>query len=253
MTIYVDLLFLFNWWVDFFLLIVVKLILKRITKVIRIVIASFIGSLSIIFLFLDINNLGLLIIKFILGLLMCIIAYKFKSISYTINNLIYLLMSGVILGGAINLIKPNLETNKFLYFLIVSLITPVILLEFVRQNKNLKKNYSFYYQVKLIFKNLKEINLSAFLDTGNKLIDPITNKPIILVEKKCLKGVYNIRSPMYVPLKTVNKNSLIECFKPECIIINNKKYNNYLVGACENNLFDDGINCLLNNKLMEDL
>ena len=253
MTIYLDLLFLFNWWIDFFLLIVVKLTLKRMTKIIRIIIASFVGALSIIFLFLNISYLGFLIIKILLGVLMCIIAFKYKSLSYTINNLIYLLMSGIILGGAINLIKVNLETNKFLYFLIVTLITPIILLGYVKQNKKLKKNYSFYYQVKLIFKNLKEINLSAFLDTGNKLTDPVTNKPIILVEKKCLKGVYNIRSPMYVPIKTVNKSSLIECFKPEHIIINNKKYNNYLVGACDNNLFNDGINCLLNNKLVEEL
>ena len=253
MTIYLDLLFLFNWWIDFFLLIVVKLTLKRIAKIIRIIFASLIGALSIIFLFLNISYLILLIIKLLLGILMCIIAFKFKSISYTTNNLIYLLMSGVILGGAINLVKPNLETNKYLYFLIVTIITPIILLGFVKQNKKMKKHYSFYYQVKLIFKNLKEINLSGFLDTGNKLVDPITNKPIILVEKKCLKGVYNIRSPMYVPIKTVNKSSLIECFKPEYIIINKKKYNNYLIGACENNLFNDGINCLLNNKLVEEL
>ena len=183
MTIYLDLLFLFNWWIDFFLLIVVKLTLKRMTKIIKIIVASFIGALSIIFLFLNINYINLLITKLLLGIIMCIIAFNFKSISYTINNLIYLIMSGIILGGAINLIKPYLDHNNFLYFLFVIFITPFVLFGFVNQNKKFKKNYSLYYQVKIIFTNLKEINLSAFLDTGNKLIDPITNKPIILVEK----------------------------------------------------------------------
>lgn len=253
MTIYLDLIFLFNWWIDFFLLITVKLTLKRVTKVIRIIIASLVGAISIIFLFININYVILFVLKIILGLLMCIIAFKFKSFSYTFNNLIYLLMSGIILGGAINIMKPYLEHNKIFYFIFVILVTPFILIGYVKQNKKLKKGYSLYYQVKILFKNLKIIQLSAFLDTGNKLIDPVTNKPIILVEKKYLKGIYRIRSPMYVPVKTVNKKSMIECFKPEWVVINEKKYNNYLVGACENNIFSDGINCLLNNKLVEDL
>lgn len=253
MTIYIDLLFLFNWWIDFFLLLVVKLTLKRITKITRIIIASMIGALSIIFLCFNINYIILFFLKIILGFIMCIIAFKFKSLTYTLNNLIYLFMAGVILGGTINLIKPYIVYNKFLYFLGLIIITPIILIGFVKQNKKLKKNYSLYYQVKIIFKSLKQISLNGFLDTGNKLIDPITNKPIILVEKKCLKGVYNIRSPMYIPIKTVNKTSLIECFKPEYIIINEKYYNNYLIGVCEDNLFNDGINCLLNNKLVEEL
>lgn len=253
MKIYLDLLFLLNWWIDFFLLMIVKLTLKRVTKIRRIFLGSLVGALSIIFLFFNLNYFWLFFLKFFLGLIMCLISFKYRNFSYTLNNLIYLLMSGVILGGIINLIKPYLESKKVLYFIMIIVITPIFLISFIKQNRTLKRKYSFYYQVQLRFKNLKSINLSAFLDTGNKLIDPITNKPIILVEKKCLKGVYKIRSPMFVPVITINKKSLVECFKPDYIIINNRKYYNYLIGACENNLFSDGINCLLNNKLVEDL
>ena len=68
-----------------------------------------------------------------------------------------------------------------------------------------------------------------------------------------MKGIIHNRSPMYVPVKTVNKNSLIKCYKPEELIINNQKFNNYLIGIVKDKINIDGVNCLLNYKMMEEL
>ena len=63
----------------------------------------------------------------------------------------------------------------------------------MKEAKKLKLNYSKYYKINIIFDD-STLNLTAFLDTGNKLTDPITNKPIILVEKDLiiLKNPNNI-------------------------------------------------------------
>ena len=104
-----------------------------------------------------------------------------------------------------------------------------------------------------MFKNNKSVILNSFLDTGNKLKDPITKKGIILINKEVIKGKYNIRSPMYVPFNTLNNHGLLKCFKPKYIIIDNKIYDNYLIGLSDNKINIDGVDCLLNYKLMEEL
>ena len=58
-----------------------------------------------------------------------------------------------------------------------------------------------------------------------------------------------ILSFIYVPIKTVNKSSLLECFKVKEIYINNRLINNVLVGTIDSKLYLDNIDCLLNNKL----
>ena len=110
-----------------------------------------------------------------------------------------------------------------------------------------------YYKITIFFDSNSKISLPAFLDTGNKLKDPITNKPIILINKKILKGKYNIRSPMYIPYNSLNHHSLLECFKPTKIYLNDKEIKNYLIGLSENSFKLNGIECLLNYQILEDI
>jgi len=84
------------------------------------------------------------------------------------------------------------------------------------------------------------------LDTGNNLIDPITKKPVILIDKK--KYTFEIKEFMLVPLHTVSGKDFIKCIKMDKIIINNKEYNKVLLGIIEN-IDLDGIDLILNNKL----
>ena len=57
-----------------------------------------------------------------------------------------------------------------------------------------------------------------------------------------------------VPYSGVNSKGLITCVQPTKIIINNhllKK--NCLVGLLEDDIVIDGVSCILNNKIMEDI
>ena len=190
------------------------------------------------------------ILKIILGIIMVLIAFGYKNIKYTFYNIIYLYMVSIILGGFVYYL--NVEFNK-INDLILLLLAPFILYIFMKSLKVVKEIKNYYYKIKIVFNNQQELNITAFLDTGNKLVDPITNKPIILLNKKKLKDNIKIRSPMYVPYNALNYHGLLECIKPEYIVINNKRLSNYLIGLSEQTFKLNGIDCLLNYKILEEI
>ena len=250
MIIYIDLLIIINFLFDLLLLLTINVALKRYTRIYRLILASLFGELTLLSLFIPISSILLTILKMIMGLIMVLIAFDYKNMKYTLYNVIYLYMTSVILGGFVYYL--NIEFKEINY-LILLLIAPVILYVFIKSIKGLKEIKNYYYPIKIRFNDNLELNLTAFLDTGNKLTDPITNKPIILINKKKIKGCIQIRSPMYVPYNSLNHHGLLECIKPKYIMIENKKLTNYLIGLSEESFKLNGIDCLLNYKILEDI
>ena len=107
MKIYLDLVMILNFAIDFILLLTVSLILKRNVKITRIMLGAFIGGVSILFLFFNVNSVVLFLFKLIISILMIIMSFGFRDIKYTLVNLLYLYMSSIILGGFLYLL--NLE------------------------------------------------------------------------------------------------------------------------------------------------
>lgn len=249
MTIYIDLLFILNFIYDGLILLTVSITLKRNIPFKRILLGSFIGALSTFIIFIPINKYLLLFLKLLAGLLMLLVTFKYKNLKYTFNNILYLYMCSVILAGFLYFLK--IEFNNLSY-LISLLIAPIILYLYIKEQKSLKKVVNYYKDVLITLKNNTSLSLTGFIDSGNKLKDPITNKYIILINKNQLKGIYNIRSPMYVPIKTVNNNSLLECISIKNVIIDNKIYTNYLLGLSDTFNGFDGVECLLNYHFLEE-
>jgi len=249
MTVYIDLLLVLNFIYDMLLLITVSVTLKRNISFKRILLGSLIGMLSTLIIFIPINKYILLLLKIISSLIMVIVTYQYNNFKYFINNIIYLYMCSVILAGFLYFLK--IEFNNMCY-IISLLIAPIILYLYIKEQKKLKKIVNYYKKVLITLKNNKILELNGFIDSGNKLKDPITNKYIILINKKRLKGIYNIRSPMYVPIKTVNSTSLLECISIKNIKIDNKIYNNYLLGISDTFNGFEGVDCLLNYHLLEE-
>lgn len=226
----------------------VSVTLKRNASYKRLLLGALFGTISTLIIFLKIEDYLMLLIKIISGVFMLIITFKYKDIKYTMTNIIYLYMCSVILAGFLYFLK--IEFKDYAY-LISLLVAPIILYIYVRETKKLKEIVNFYTKVTINFKNNKSLVLNGFIDSGNKLKDPITNKHIILINKKTLDGIYNIRSPIYVPIRTVNKKSLLECISIKNIIINNKVYDGYLLGLSDEFKMNDGVDCLLNYNLWE--
>lgn len=260
MIIYIDIVFIINFLFDFLLLLTINIALKRYRKIYHLLLGALVGSISLLSLFISLNSYELFFFKIFLGIIMCIVSFGYKNFKYTFYNCLYLYMTSIILGGFLYYLKINLKEKTSIYYegisisyLSLILIAPVILYVFIKSIKVLKEVKNYYYKVKIIFDNNYELNITGFLDTGNKLKDPITNKPIILINKKIMKNSIHIRSPMYIPYNSLNHHSLLECLKPKNIFVNDKEIKNYLVGLSETSFKLNGIECLLNYQILEDI
>ena len=193
MKIYLDLLMTINFFFDFLLLLFVSLLLKRQVKISKIIHGAFIGGLSIVFLFMKLNNLELFFYKFIISILMILITFGYKNIKYTITNVGYLYIVSLFLGGALYFINNSFSYKRigmvFYYngfsinIIIILILTPLIIYIYLLQCKKLKNNYNNYYNVQ-IYLNNQYIEGTGYMDSGNNLVDFLTKKKIIFIDKR---------------------------------------------------------------------
>ena len=257
MKIYLDLVMIINFFFDFLLLMSVSLLLKRKSRLNRIIWASFVGGISILFLFIKITNLVLFFFKIIISILMVLISFGYKNIKYTCTNIIYLYIISIFLGGGLYLLNIQYSYKQVgiifyhnglsinIFFIII--LTPIIIYFYVKQMKKLKNKYVNYYNVQISYKN-NYIDGIGYMDTGNNLVDPLTNKPVILIDKR--KILFDIKEFRLVPLLTVSGSDMIKCLKVDKIKVNKKEYCNVLLGIIDK-LDLDGIDIILNNKMEE--
>lgn len=258
MKIYVDLVLILNFAFDFLLLLSVALILNRKININKIIIAAFIGSLSILFLFININSFILFLFKIIISILMLLAAFSYKNIRYFIKNLMFLYLSSIILGGFLYFLNITFsyKNNGIIFFhnglsinfIFLIILSPLILYIYIKQSKSLKNNYNNYYKIEIFYKS-QIIKLNSFLDTGNKLINPYNKSPVILVDKKYFKNINNVT---YIPYNTINNEGLLKCIRVKKIYIEGVgERKNITIGLSDNIRIDD-VDCILNMRLLEE-
>ncbi len=254
MILYLDLIFLINIWFDFLLLITTSLLLKRNIKFKRLIFGSLIGGITIFILFFKLNNFLLFLFKFVVSILMILVTFSFKNLKYTLSNLSYFYLTSIILGGGMYLLSDSfsyssngllLYKNNSLSYIILILLSPLIIIFYIKETKKLKDNYSNYHKVDIVYKK-KVYHLNGYLDTGNNLYDPYKNRGIILVN---LKLDYDIENIIYTPYETLNHKSVVKCLKPDTIYIDKKEFKNYLIGLSNDKFQIDGVDCILHSKM----
>jgi hypothetical protein len=139
--------------------------------------------------------------------------------------------------------------NSFSINMVILIIfSPLLLYIYIKQLKCLKNNYASYYKLEIKVKN-KVLKLVGFLDTGNKLKDPYQNRPIILMNKK---DVFNGFKKVLIPYTSITKTGLLECVLVKEIYVENiGAINNVLIGFISEKIKIVGVDCLLQNKLLE--
>ena len=257
MKIYVDLVFFINFFFDMLLLLTVNIILKRNISFKRILLGSFIGGLSIFLLFIKLNSISLFLLKIIISILMILVTFSYKDKTYFLKNTLYLYFVSIILGGFIYYLNMEFsyKNNGFIFFhngfsiiyILLLILSPIILYLYIKQRHDLKIQTNYYYKVSFKYKN-KTYTYSAYLDTGNKLYDPYTKTPVILLYDKNFK----INNPIYIPYKTLNNTGIIEAFKINMITIDNRLIKRkVLIGLSKDPFKMDGINIILHKSYLE--
>ena len=257
MTIYLDGVLILNFFFDFILLLSVSIMLKRNIKIKYLILGSIVGSLSIFMLFLSINQFGLIIYKIIISILMIITSFGYKNIRYTIKNIVYLYLLSIILGGFLYMINNSFDFHNGLIFyndgisiniIFIILITPILLYINIK-NISKSKKYSLYYRVSIYIGNIV-INATGYLDTGNTLVSPYSNRPVILLKNK--SPVFNNLNYNLIPYNTIDNIGYIKSYKPDRVLIDGNEYK-VMIGLIDHDIGFDGVDCILNNKLLEEI
>lgn len=115
----------------------------------------------------------------------------------------------------------------------------------IEQMKRVRNNH--YYEVKLLGYG-NEITLKALSDTGNSLKEPISGKPVSIVEEGLLEQLTDIKLPerfRVIPYHSVGRNNgIMEGYEiPEMIIEGDKekiRYKKVIVGISKTRLSSNG-------------
>jgi len=242
MKVYIEFVYIINFLLDFMILYGTKRLLKINKNIIRLFISSFIGMMSTILVFINISSSELFVIKIFLSVIMIIISFGFNNL---LKNIFYFYLISIILGGLIYLFDFN--TSFYSNFVLLIILSPIIICIVVKEFLSYKLNINDKYLVSIIYNN-KTYKLEGFIDTGNRLESPISKKSVILVNLKI-----NSNQLIYIPYKALNTSGVIPCIKPDKVIINNKNIDNCLVGLSHDKFKLNGCNCILPNKIKEDL
>lgn len=265
-TVYVDVLFLLNLIIDYIIISSTAFILNKKSNVPRFLCASVFGALySTIVFFPELKVLNIILLKIIISFIIILIAFKIISfISYIKIFITYYLINFIYGGGMYAFYRYTTLGSKMNYsngeyYIDLSLGTIIIL------------SIVFYFLIKLfniilIGKSqtvmIKEIEIThngktactnALIDTGNNLYDPISQKPVMLVEKEIINKI--IKSDIQnnyeyikkhrmriVPfLDATGNSSIIYAFKPDKIYnkSDREEIENILIGISEHRLSTD--------------
>ncbi len=182
--LYVDSLLLVNFVMNLYLLLLVNKTLFRTATRKRIVLGAAVGAM---FYLLPFFLSGPVWLKYLVGMLpgvtvMILIAFRVRSVGSFFRILESILMYSLLMGGVMLLIKkiPWMEqrmlgiwgilgTGAFVYLLFGYFV------EQKRQKSNLCKV--------VMIQNGSRITVTALLDSGNSLIEPISGKPVAIIEK----------------------------------------------------------------------
>lgn len=239
--IYIDELIMLNFIIDFLILKTTSSILKLNTKTSRLIISSIVGEISLLYLFVSFNNIELTLFKLLIGIIMNLISFGYINLKDFIKNLLYFYMFSFFLGGTLYYLKIE-SLVKYKYYI---LLIPIIMNILKKLTYNLKNIIKLRHKVTIYLKNGNVLYLNGYMDTGNTLVDPYTNKNVIIINK-------NIKEKFFlVPFKTIENSSLLKCFKPKKVYIDGIGERNDIVVGVTNKKFN-GFNCLLNYNLMEE-
>lgn len=118
--------------------------------------------------------------------------------------------------------------------ILISYLLFFIFIKIIQGIKNQFKISRFLYDIKII-KNNKKIKIKAFLDTGNMLVDNVSNKPVLIVNYSVLSSLLpdfdighllsrNCENGYYIKYNTVSGCGEMFVFCPDkAILIDGKK------------------------------
>lgn len=297
-TIYLDLIMLLCFMFNGAILLLVSYLVKQRRSILRIFSGTLLATLfvPIVIYFPDLF-LNTILGKIIYSMVIIMVSFQVTSIAFIVKSLLTFYLVSFIGGGAIislhyviehsppSALKGLLVYVENIYHNEVSLV--LILLGFpltliitkIWSDKLVLQQFTHEQEYKItLYYNDCALSTRAFLDSGNTLLDPISNRAVIIADAFFLKDFFVLEewllieqtiqdnrpelipdhladSFSIIPYKTVAGSHFLYAFKPDKLIIEVKKErivtNKLLVGIQLSSLSNDRqYHCLLHPQLV---
>ncbi len=243
MTIYLDIVFLENTLMNYIILYATGFVQKRKMKNVKLIVSSVLGALYAIVSYLNIIPIySALFMKILLSIIMIYIAFNNENIKQALKNLLLFYLASFVIGGCalalLYLISPQsvyfqngvlVGTYPMKITLVAGAVGFLIIQYSFSLNKRQMKIKDLLCDLEIAVNN-KKVKTKAYIDSGNTLKDPLSKKPVIIVEKTIMEKIINIEELLggdeklkirLIPFKSIGKqNGMLMGIKPQYIKIN---------------------------------
>lgn len=212
MTVYIEDTLIENFLITYFIIIIIFGFIKEIKSNFRVCLSSGFGAIiSLIYPLISASSFLTILIKLGVAYAITLIAYKTKSLKKQIFFFLMFMSITAVYGG-INLMiyyaiygtfQSSHKLPTIVFVLLLFLIT-FVLKQFEKVLYKKKTINNFMFDI-VICKDDKKIKSKAYLDSGNILCDPVSNKPIILINYKIFEQIYDNFSMQDFLTKNISK------------------------------------------------
>lgn len=245
MTIYLDIVFLENALMNYIILYATGFVQKRKMKNFKLLISSVLGALYAIISYLKIIPIySTFFMKILLSIIMIYVAFNNQNIKQILKNLLMFYLASFVIGGCalalLYMISPQrvsfvngvlVGTYPMKVTLIAGLVGFLIIQCTFSLNKRQMKIKDLLCDLEVSINN-KKVKMKGYIDSGNTLKDPLSKKPVIIVEKEVMEQIIEVDKLMggdenlkirLIPFKSIGKqNGMLIGIRPEYVKI---KYN----------------------------
>ncbi|QVK16810.1 sigma-E processing peptidase SpoIIGA [Mycoplasmatota bacterium] len=269
MTIYIDLIILSNFLLDYSLITYTGIIANEKIKFIRIFLATLFALSSLSLFFIQIQ-LIFIILRLLYSFIIILIAFSFVSLRKYIKNILLFYFVNYVMAGIItsydfrftsNAINIDLKQPTTWYLLIISFLIANILTYIY---KVIEENHAFYkfniLDIRFRFLN-KDYEVKGLIDTGNKTVSHGDNIPVIFIDKNIINTdideIYLLKNKVkftYILMNTVKDSYITLAFKPENfgVVIDDQYFEKEVYLAIGQNIKnkDQSFQAILNSKIL---
>lgn len=259
--LYIDVLFLVNFLMDYILLLISHRILKCTATHGNICLGALIGAfLTCIVVALDIPNafVDFLLFHGFINFVMIIIGLKIRGIRKCTKAFLTLYISGFLVGGIFEFIcqyvKGYIEVGSL--FLIIAIACYYIATGILSVLMKMLRFGNYYCQVLLILGE-NQCKTPAIVDTGNHLTDQLTGKAVSVIGRETAEKLLKNNMPdkiRYIPYHTIGKkNGVIPVITLDKMCIEgeeNEWIDSPLIGICDTKISEnDEYDMILNPEV----
>lgn len=277
-TVYADVLFLINFIINIILLKITSLFMKDNPSVLRLSLASALGSVYAVFMFFPkISFLYVFPFKLAFSIIMLKIIspkakiikiIKYTSVFYMVSfTFAGILLSLIYFGSFSKSLSPSVHNGIFYFDISLTKLLASALICYALLSIGgavYKKNKIMGIRSLTISLSGRICEMSALSDTGNLLRDPISKAPVIVAEKKHIAylfpdGVPDIENSntgnikiRLIPFSSLGKSDgMLTGFVPDEVCIDGKKTKNVIVAISPSTLSEgDEYNALFNPNIL---